>query len=517
MIRTNLRFARGLGGLLLFACLVPLAEGTPNLEADTPIPPPPKKSDGKPISAPDLARWIDRQIAVTLEAEQIEPSPRCTDEEFLRRAYLDITGVIPPADKTVAFLDSKDPEKRGKLIEELLESKAYGRHQADLWQAQLLPRSSDNRGFLQYIPNLVQWLEGKFNSNVGWDVIVREILTSSGAVDKPGPVIYWLVNNSADKVTDNASRLFLGVQLQCAQCHNHPFTDWKQDAYWETAAFFLNVRPEGNPKMAAKKGATIRISENAKGGRKQKNLPESAKILPPRYLQGESPQVKGNQPLRPLFADWLTRSENPYFARAMVNRTWNQFFGRGLVNPVDDMHDGNAPSHPKILAELARNFTASNFDVKYLLRAICLSETYQRSSKPSGNNGDAGPELFSRMALRPLTAEQLYDSLTQIMGAEGRRANRNRAMQRGAGNPREAFVAFFAGEEGADLTEYQLGIPQVLRMMNSPQFNNNAALGSMLRPKDTTRESVEKIYLTILSRRPTPGERERIQNFLQVT
>ena len=197
------------------------------------------------LTAEQLARHIDKLIEQKVATEKVGLSPTTDDAEFLRRVYLDLTGKIPSADKTVAFLDSKEANKRATLIDQLLESKDYGKHMADVWQALLLTRSVDTRRFLQYYPNVEKWLEEQFNSNAGWDKITRGILTASGPVDKTGPVAYYLANATADKMTDNATRMFLGVQLQCAQCHNHPFTEWKQNEYWQMAAFFTKVRPRG--------------------------------------------------------------------------------------------------------------------------------------------------------------------------------------------------------------------------------------------------------------------------------
>jgi hypothetical protein len=280
------------------------------------------------------------------------------------------------------------------------------------------------------------------------------------------------------------------------------------------AAFFLKVRPDGNPRQAARNGGTITVSEkNAPRGRRQ-GLPPSAKILPPKFLGGEQPQVKDRDPVRPLLAEWMTSAKNPYFARAMVNRTWGLLFGRGLVNPVDDMHEGNPASHPALLADLAKQFSANGFDVKYLLRALCNSQAYQRSSKPAGNNGDAEASLFARMAIRPLTPEQLYDVLTQLTGGPGPGNARRAPAARFAGSPRDAFVAFFGIEDGADATEFQAGIPQVLRLMNSPQLNRAAALTPLLREGKSKAEIIEKLYLTVLSRRPTGEETARIERYL---
>jgi hypothetical protein len=219
-----------------------------------------------------------------------------------------------------------------------------------------------------------------------------------------------------------------------------------------------------------------------------------------------------------VLADWVTKVDNPYFSKAMVNRVWAQFFGRGLVNPVDDMHEGNAASHPELLDELARRFSADGFEVKSLVRAICNSKAYQRGSKPFGNNADASTALVSRMTIKVLSPEQLFDSLVQALGAPGQpnAGRRGNPMARGpGGNPRAAFVAFFGIEDGSDPTEYQAGIPQALRLMNSPQLNNTAKLNQFLRGDKKPNEVIEHLYLMTLSRRPTSTEYERMTAFVQ--
>jgi hypothetical protein len=475
-----------------------------------------RRPDGPRMSAEQLARHIDGVISKGLKAEQTDASPRCSDSEFVRRVYLDLAGKIPSAEQAVAFLDSKDPAKRAKLIDELLASKEFGQHQADIWTKLLLPIDSDNRRLVQFYPNLKKWLEEQFNAGKTWDKIVKELMTVTGEVNKPSPAIYWVANTTADKMTDNVTRMFLGVQLQCAQCHNHPFTDYKQNEYWEMAAFFMNVRPNGNPKAAAKNGKAISVGEFGKARGKRAKLPESAKILPPKFLKGDRPTVRPNEPLRPVVAEWMTSPNNPYFGRAMVNRAWGQLFGRGFVNPVDDMHDGNPNSHPQLLATIEHQFVAHGFDLKYLYRAVCNSDTYQRTSKPTGNNQSAGPELFARMAIKPLSGEQMFDSLTTLVGKGAARPGRKGggAGKRGPANARDTFASFFSAEDGADPTEYHAGIPQVLRLMNAPALNPLSSVGVLVRNGNSQTEIVEKMYLTVLSRRPTPEDLDRVNAYL---
>ncbi len=462
----------------------------------------------------DLSSIIDHYINERLRTEKVDVSPRADDATFLRRAYLDITGRIPTAEKAAAFLENHDPAKRARLIDELLASKEFGTHQADIWQALLLPRNSDNRR-LQFAP-MIKWLEENFNANKPWDQMVQEILTATGDQEKNPAVTYYLANATVDKMTDSVTKLFLGVQLQCAQCHNHPFTEWKQAEYWGMAAFFMKTQispPRPNAKNANPPG----VAEVPAPRRGKNALPESARILPAKFLSGEEPKIESRAPLRPVLADWVTKADNPYFSKAMVNRVWAQFFGRGLVNPVDDMHEGNPASHPELLDEMARQFAANGFEVKALIRAICNSQAYQRSSKPFGNNADASPALVSHMSIKVLSPEQLYDSLVQALGAPGQPngGRRGNPMPRApAGNQRAAFVAFFGIEDGADPTEYQAGIPQALRLMNSPQLNNSAKFNQFLKGDRKPREVIEHLYLMTLSRRPTPAEFERLTTFV---
>jgi hypothetical protein len=281
------------------------------------------------------------------------------------------------------------------------------------------------------------------------------------------------------------------------------------------AAFFFKVRPDGNPRQAQQNGASLGISESGPG--RPGRLPTSAKVVPAQFFQGEQPKIGASEPARPVLAKWLTAKENPYFARAMVNRLWYQFFGRGFVTPVDDIHDGNPASHPELLQELAKQFADGGFDVKNMIRTICNSEAYQRSGKPIAGNEDADIRLFSHAAIRPLTGEELYDSLERVTGPAERARPAGRPGMGQRGGPvggRAQFTAFFQGDDNADPTEYQAGIPQVLRLMNSNQFNVNAAAGKIA-GKSEPAQAVEKLYLAALSRRPTPEENKRLTDYIQ--
>jgi hypothetical protein len=463
-----------------------------------------------------LAKLIDAEIARKLDTAKLTPSPICSDDEFLRRAYLDITGVIPSADKARAFLDSTEPDKRVKLLDELLADANYGRRAADIWTAKLYPIDSMNRFVLK--EPLYKWFEEQFNKNSPWNKLVTDLVTATGSVEENPAVTYFLANRSIDKLNDTVAQHFMGIQLQCAQCHNHPFTGWKQTEYWGMAAFFSKVRTD-NPKNPAKGGDATKIGVQESNARSMVKdfLPESAKTLPAKFLGGPAPTLDVNEPYRPVLAKWMTDPNNPFFARAMVNRTWAHLFGRGIVHPVDDMMPENEPSHPELLDALARHIaTAGEFDVKYLVKAICLSQTYQRTSKPTADN-KADVKLFSHMTMKVLSPEQLFDSLAQVTGNIGGGGPKAKAKGvRGApAGARAQFVNFFlAGADTTSPIDYEAGIPQALRLMNSPIANNPAVVRSIVGSATKPEDAIEKIYLAALSRRPTADETRMLTEYV---
>lgn len=354
-------------------------------------------TNGQKIEAAALTKLINQEIAKRLKTENVKSAGLCSDEEFIRRIHLDIVGVIPTAEKVTAFLNDKAPDRRAKLVDELLANSRFGNYLAETWAIHMIPRESNNRVLNQ--KPLEAWLADHFNKNTPLDKVVYELVTVTGEIDKNPAGTYYVANPTVDKITDNVTRMFLGVQLQCAQCHNHPFTDWKQTEYWAMAAFFMKTRVNGTPQQAAKKGVVLAVSETSKAPNKKGALPESAKFVPAKFLQGEQPTITTTE-MRPTLGKWMTATDNRFFARAMVNRFWYQMMGRGLVNPVDDMHDDNAASHPELLATLTEQFKLNGFDVKYLVRAICTSEAYQRSSATKDDFGSIDMDLYSRREVR---------------------------------------------------------------------------------------------------------------------
>jgi hypothetical protein len=488
--------------------------------------------------SPALARSIDEHIQRRLADKGIPVAPPAEDAEFLRRVYLDLHGVIPPADQVVAFLDRADPPKRARLIETLLADQQYGRHMADVWDHLLVSRHTP--GCEPAVVPLTQYLEKKFNDNVPWDVLVRDLLTATGAQQDRGAVTYFLANHTTPAVVDSASRVFLALPLECAQCHDHPYSRWEQRDFWGFASFFTGVsRSDIDRKtgiLVIKPGVS-RVTEQATypqagpsppaSREKSRSRPEP---FPARFLDAAPLALERNVPIlaRPLMAKWMTAPENPYFARAIVNRIWWHFFGRGLVNPVDDMFRPEATAtHPELLEALTAQFVASGFDLKHLVRAIVNSQTYQRTSRPpllaqGEKEGATDHEFYSRMPIKVLTPEQMWDSLVNLFGREpdmpSRRLGRVLvALQNGVPTtPRGEFIDFFLGDRSAAPTDFTQGIPHALRLLNGLQFNNvETLLDRIVRPGDEPARAVEALYLATLSRRPTPAEARYMTDYVK--
>lgn len=495
---------------------------------------------GKARDVIPVAANIDRLIEERLATEKIPSSPLADDAEFIRRLSLDLRGRIPSADRVAAFLADTAPDKRAKLIDEFLADPEYGEHFAIIWFHRMVKVDDDNR--LALNGNKFQdWLTERFNRNAGWDSIVSDILTVTGDRDKNQQVTFWL-NNIGDaktgqpepnKVTGAASKLFLGVRLECCECHNHPFGTLTQKDFWGTAAFFAQTHSQDAGKAAAKSGDTppsIHEGGKAKGKKNAENkdhAPFGSITIPygkgetvkATFLGGDVATTAGQTALRPMFATWLTSAKNPYFARAAVNKMWANFTGRGIVNPVDDMREESKNTHPQLLTLLADEFASSGFDLKHLARCICNSKTYQRTSRPTPENKE-DDVLYSKMTLKVMSADMLYDSLAVALGhqaadKEGKGEGKKKG---GYGGPREQFRKFFHAEADDDsgvVEDYTHGIPQVLRMMNAKQMNDtSAAITAVMKQNDGPDKVIDRLYLMALARKPTEAEVKRIKEYV---
>jgi hypothetical protein len=501
----------------------------------------------RPVRDPaPIAAAIDREIDRRLAQAGVPASPRADDAEFLRRAYLDIAGHIPSAERVAAFLDSSDADKRHKLVDELLRSQEFGRHLTDLWRSRLAPRDPGNTK-VAGVDRFGPWLAEQFNRNRGWDRIATDLLTAEGEVNKNPQTSFVMAygENFQPKpnlLTAGTAKVFLGIQLQCAECHDHPFAPWKQEDFWGIAAFFGRTRNSGikgspftvtedpDPNPVSVKNGGVERAEVREGGAivipGTGGNKGAGKLVPAKLLGGESLKLDDKAPVRPRLAAWVASEENEYFARAFVNRVWAQFFGRGLVQPLDNMHDDNPPSHPELLTLLADEFVASSYDIKHLVRCICATKAYQWTSRPlSENEHDA--ELFSHMAVKPIGPEALYDSLMVVLGESKfgpARGKPNTIKVPGAKpqgvkgppmNPRDEFIHFFRGQGDPETGEFVHGIPQFLRRLNGEMFNANAPLIDRLTTSGVSADrAVEALFLATLSRRPTAEERERLTAYV---
>jgi hypothetical protein len=460
--------------------------------------------------AAELAALIDRDIESRLSSEGLQPAEPADDAEFLRRVYLDLHGVIPRRDQAEGFLADSHPAKRARLVDALLASPRYGEYLADVWQAYLISPLADDQP--ARADRLRLWLARKFNTN-SWDRIASELLTATGKMEE-NPAVTYLIEGrlprSVPDLTDLTSRYFIGVRLNCAQCHDHPLVKWRQQDFWGMAAFFAQIQTPGRAKQVYQLGVVDdpRLTLSAL---RDAGTIDGFMSRAPTFLGGqEMPAGKGTT--RAALAKWMTSPENPYFARAMANRTWWRLFGRGIVQPVDDMHEANPPTHPQLLDLLARRFIESGFDLKFLTRAIVLSRAYQRTSRP-GDSADKQAALFGRLSIKVLSAGQLYDSLETIFGPPAKTSGVD---VRGQGARRE-FTQFFGEDGDPDPIAYRRGIPHLLRQMNSGQFagrNLDALVGRLAAPNRSPEDVAAELFLTILSRRPTADEQARFRSYL---
>jgi hypothetical protein len=378
----------------------------------------------------------------------------------------------------------------------------------------------------------LSWLTERFNGGTGWDRTVREMLSVAGPfAENPQTSFYYYNADMQGKfepkiMVGNLSQVFLGVQLQCAECHHHPFSDYKQKDLWGLAAFFSITQTPNNPpntrgvrdnlpKQPPKAGSQVSITI-PQGEARNAGTKVRAK-----FLDGEEPELDPGVSFRPALAEWLTSKENRLFARANVNRLWAHFFARGFVNPLNDFGDHNAPSHPDLLDALAEEFIVSGFDTRHLIRCMCLSDAYQRTSHLAKGNEQASAEpLFARMASKVLTPEELYDALCVALEvAEVAPPIDPKKKGNGKGppppSPRSLFVKFFRNPGDVDEpTELKLGVPHVLKMMNEFGFNTGGKVVERVTMSAKSREeAIDELFIAVLARTPTAAERDRFVAF----
>ncbi|AMV29729.1 hypothetical protein VT84_35370 [Gemmata sp. SH-PL17] len=473
-------------------------------------------------AAPDptqLAAQIDARIDVKLSAHGVKPAAPATDAEFLRRASLDIVGRVPTVAEARAFLDDKSADKRAKLIDKLLASPSAINHAAAVWRLAFVPQSAVNPRVQFLNISLEAWIRDRLRAGRKADELVRDLLTAPlDYLDRetdgrprpvPGPsaLAFYQANDlKAETVASSTARVLLGVKIECAQCHNHPFDKWTQQQFWETAAFFAPVPPQG-PEEKVIPAAQLLL-------RKTVPVNDTKIEATPKFIDGADPNWKGVTDTRQQFAEWATAKKNPFFARATANRIWAQFFGIGIVDPVDDFNPQNPPSHPELLDDLAAALVAADFDTSVLVKAIGRSTAYQRSSKGTGKTQN-DPRLFARMNVKGLSPEQLFDSLVQATGYREEIPAASRvAFGVTAESPRGQFLAKFAG--GGQRTDAQTSILQALALMNGTWLarQTDPEKGETLvavasAPFLTDADRIEVLFLAIYARRPSAAESEK--------
>ncbi len=466
-------------------------------------------------SVKTLAAEVDRLLAKRLAEEGIEPAPAASDAEYLRRVYLDLTGVLPRLHDNEGtgirdYLENESPDKREQLISRLLEKPTHSTHFSNRWTDLLLPGDSNLRQFGGG-QGFQSWLREQFSKNVPYDKFVGDILLASGNLGQTGPSLFYLaLERKPEELASATSRIFLGVQIGCAQCHDHPFDHWKRDDFWGFAAFFARIAPS-----TENRNTQFMLVEAASG---ELTIPGGKDVVVPKFLAGvASPDAEEAISRRMRLASWMTARENAYFARATVNRVWSLLFGRGLVEPVDDMGPHNPPSHPELLDLLAEDFVTHGYDLRRMIQALCLTEAYGRASHGSTAAEDR-PELFAQMAVKSLSAEQIYDSLLTAAGRDPAAAIGFQAAAGFAGaNNREQFLARFRAP-AQNATEFQAGIPQALTLMNGPLIaeltdpGTSPLLSSLSAPFFSDEQRLEILFLSTLARFPREEERGRFMS-----
>jgi hypothetical protein len=457
----------------------------------------------------ELVAFIDAEFASQWRAKKLQPSPTCTDQEFVRRAYLDINGTIPGAAQARAFAKDARPDKRALLVNRLIRSPAHAQYESMQWGNILVGRGTKAKALEQL--TLRNWLREQFAANAPFDRIARALLTATGN-SRQNPPAQWTLHHKQkpENLASAASRIFLGTQIQCAQCHDHPFDTWEQRDFYGLAAFFARI--EEQQRLFGRTVQETKTGEIRLGG-----LPDGD-VIPPTFPWGED-TVNPRESPRAALADWLRSPQNTQFAKAITNPMWAHYLGRGFVNPIDDFCDANTPVYPKVLDRLARYFTDSGYDLRALGRVITATRAYQLSSRATRSNA-TDSRYFSKMPLRRLSAEQLLAGVVTSTGISSNIAD-NPLFKLLLGGVQQDFVFVFANmDEMTEVTEFQGTIAQALLMMNSQHiarivdFKFLDPLTRILFPLSPAAQ-IDQLYWHTLSRAPSDAERTNFLSYYE--
>jgi hypothetical protein len=479
----------------------------------------------EPSAVKTLSEKIDLRIAERWTEAKVTPAPLADDAEFLRRVYIDLAGRIPSVAEARAFLADNRADKRARLVEQLLAGPGYATHFTNVWRALLIPEANNN-----FLVRLQQggfegWVKQQVVRNAGYDQMVRDLLTAPvgggvgalalfGNGDSTPLAFYSAKEFKAENLAAGTARVFLGVSVECAQCHHHPFADWKREQFWGFAAFFSGIRSQ--------QLMDFLLPAAEEPNKRELAIPGTEKVVQAKFLDDTEPDWTPKRGTRATLAEWVTSADNPYFSRAAVNRLWAYFLGTGLIEPVDEMvGSASTPSHPELVDLLAKEFAAHKFDVKFLIRAITSTRAYQRTSARAHKSQD-DPTLFARMPLRGLTAEQLFDSVALATGYRdsGGGDDLLSGILGGNRSARSEFLTKFTASERA--VEAQTSILQALTFMNgkviadATSLRRSETLAAVVdAPFASTAERLETLYLATLSRRPSAKELDRAVRFVR--
>jgi hypothetical protein len=466
---------------------------------------------------------VDQHTHKKWQGLGLVPSELCTDEQFIRRVSLDIAGTLPTPAQVVAFVDSRDPNKRDKLVDTLLETPEYSYFFASKW-ADILRVHSDTFGFHN-------WIREAIAADMPYDEFTRNIIGASGGADK-NPPSYWfkeLFGPREDaakfqaEFVDNVGQVFLGLRLSCAQCHHHPYEKWSQDDYWGIATFVgpVALKAEVKPGDTAQSNRFQRVFVYARSGAEPRiMIPRTTRQAVMKVLDGEAAKPNPDADPRQLLVDWMVDAKNPFFARAVANRYWAHFFGRGIVDPLDDMRVTNPPSNPELLDALTKNLLDNKYSLKSLIRTICKSRTYQLSAVPNDFNKQ-DKQTYARYYPKRMGAEVLFDAVCQVTnsptvfpGFQDRHAPR-RAIMLPDDSFRSYFLDVFGRPKRISACECErvseANLAQVLHLLNSDEVQNKLAAANgradiLARDPRPDAQKVEELFLWAFGRKPAQAD-----------
>lgn len=464
------------------------------------------------FSAPNAPEknYIDTLVNTKLKNLRIAPSAVCSDEVFLRRAFIDLNGMLPSVEEYKSFMANKSPDKREQLVKDLMDRKEF----SELWVlkwAELLQIRSSNQVSYKATLLYYNWLQDRIGRNVPLNQWVQELLGANGGTFNNPVTNYYQNETDILKVTENVAQVFMGMRIQCAQCHNHPFDRWTMDDYYGFAAFFTQIgrkRTDDPRELVVYNSGTGEI-----------NHPVGGRRMAPKYLGGDSPDVTGKD-RRALMAEWLASPKNPYFATNLANMVWSHFFGLGIINEVDDVRVSNPPSNAALLEELGKKFTEYNYDFKKLVRDIVLSNTYQLSTQANPSN-ESDTKNFSHASIRRIKAETFLDCISQVTETKNKFPGLPlgaRAVQIADGQVSNYFLTTFgrATRESVCSCEVKLDptLSQSLHLLNgdatTQRITQGNLVGKLLKEKKTPEEILDEIYIRCLSRMPSADEKTKV-------